>query len=192
MFDMKKYIFDAVEDNINLLEINKLYYSKKIIAIVNILSKAAKRRNTIFWAGNGGSAADCQHMAAELVGRFEKERPAINSISLTTDTSALTAISNDYGYENVFARQLKANGKKNDILIVISTSGNSKNLIKALQVAKKLKINSVALLGNNGGKIKKYADISLVINSKKTPRIQEVQHIICHIICGLLEKKMGF
>ncbi len=189
---MKKYIFEAIKDNINLLNRNKLYYSKEIIPIVNTLSKAVKKKNTIFWAGNGGSAADCQHMAAELVGRFEKERPAINSISLTTDTSALTAISNDYGYENVFARQLKANGKKNDVLIVISTSGNSKNLIKALQVAKKLKINSVALLGNNGGKIKKYVDQSLIINSKKTPRIQEVQHIICHIICGLLEKKMEY
>ena len=89
---MKKYIFEAIKDNINLLNRNKLYYSKEIIPIVNTLSKAVKKKNTIFWAGNGGSAADCQHMAAELVGRFEKERPAINSISLTTDTSALTAI----------------------------------------------------------------------------------------------------
>ena len=130
-------------------------------------------------------------MAAELVGRFEKERPPINSISLTTDTSALTAISNDYGYENVFARQLKANGKKNDVLIVISTSGNSKNLIKALQVAKKLKIYSIALLGNNGGNIKKFANHSIIVQSKKTPRIQEVQRTLCHIICGLLEEKNG-
>ena len=189
---MRKYIFESIEDNINLLNRYKSYYSKEIITIVKSLKRTLKKKNTIFWAGNGGSAADCQHMAAELVGRFEKERPAINSISLTTDTSALTAISNDYGYENVFARQLKANGKKNDVLIVLSTSGNSKNLIKALQVAKKLEINTVALLGNNGGKIKKYADHSLVINSKKTPRIQEVQHVICHIICGLLEKEMNF
>ena len=190
MLNMRKYIFESIEDNINLLNRYKSYYSKEIITIVKSLKRTLKKRNTIFWAGNGGSAADCQHMAAELVGRFEKERPAMNSISLTTDTSALTAISNDYGYENVFARQLKANGKKNDVLIVLSTSGNSKNLIKALQVAKKLKINTVALLGNNGGKIKKYH--SLVINSKKTPRIQEVQHVICHIICGLLEKEMSF
>ena len=142
---MRKYIFESIEDNINLLNRYKSYYSKEIITIVKSLKRTLKKRNTIFWAGNGGSAADCQHMAAELVGRFEKERPAMNSISLTTDTSALTAISNDYGYENVFARQLKANGKKNDILIVISTSGNSKNLIKALLVAKKLKIKRLRI-----------------------------------------------
>ena len=189
---MKKYIFEALNESIELLSQNKSVYSKGIIKTVNILFNATKKNNTIFWAGNGGSAADCQHMAAELVGRFEKERPPINSISLTTDTSALTAISNDYGYENVFSRQLKAIGKKNDVIIAISTSGNSKNLIRALQVAKKLKIKSIALLGNNGGKIKKFADYSIIVNSKKTPRIQEVQHTLCHIICGLLEKKMGY
>ena len=130
---MKKYIFEALNENIELLSQNKSVYSKGIIKTVNILFNATKKNNTIFWAGNGGSAADCQHMAAELVGRFEKERPPINSISLTTDTSALTAIGNDYGFDNLFSRQIEALGNKNDVFIGISTSGNSKNIIKALK-----------------------------------------------------------
>ena len=189
---MKDYIQQSLNENINLLQKNKEIYSNDILKVVNILFKVVRKKNTIFWAGNGGSAADCQHMSAELVGRFEKERPPLNSISLTTDTSALTAIGNDYGFENVFSRQLEGIGKKNDVIIVLSTSGNSKNIIKVLKISKKLKIKSIALLGNNGGKAVKLANQSIIVPSKKTPRIQEVHTILCHIICSLLEKKLGY
>ena len=138
--------------------------------------------------GNGGSAADAQHIAGELVGRFKKERKAIPAISLSTDTSILTAIGNDYGFEKVFERQIEALGNKGDVVIGISTSGNSENVYRAMKLAKKMGLTTIGLLGNDGGKIKNLSDIALVVPSKNTPRIQETHITIGHIICEGVER----
>ena len=140
--------------------------------------------------GNGGSAGDSQHIAAELIGRFKKERKAIPAIALTVDTSSLTALGNDYGFETIFERQLEALAQKNDAVIGISTSGNSENVVRALKKANALGAETIGLVGNDGGKIKEVANLSIVIPSNDTARIQEVHITIGHIICELIEEDL--
>ncbi len=163
-------------------------YSDKIQEVSQIISDSVLDGGCIYWCGNGGSAADAQHLAAELVGRFEKERRPIKSISLNTDTSVLTALSNDYSYENVFSRQLEALASTGDILVVFSTSGNSKNIIKVLKQSKAMGVTSVAILGNKGGRAKKFSDFDLSLPLKDTARIQEMHILIGHIISSIVEK----
>lgn len=143
------------------------------------MSQAVLNGSKVLWCGNGGSAADSQHLAAELMGRFRRERRGLPSIALTTDTSILTAIGNDYGYENVFKRQVEALCQPGDILVGISTSGNSKNVCAALEVAHQLGAFTVAFTGEGGGAMAKLAEATLCVPSKDTARIQE-----CHILCG--------
>jgi len=164
----------------------------KIDEVATVCANSIKNGNKIIFCGNGGSAADSQHIAAELVGRLVDDRPALPALSLTTDTSALTCIANDYGYEQVFSRQLAGVGHKGDVLVAISTSGNSTNVIKAVEVAKSLGIYSVGWLGKDGGALAKLVDASLVVPSDTTARIQEVHIFWGHIICALIEKKLGF
>ena len=140
--------------------------------------------------GNGGSAADAQHMAAELVGRFIKDRPALSAIALTTDTSALTAIANDYGYDEVFSRQVEGLCRKGDVLIAISTSGNSRNVLKAVDAAHIVGSSVIGLLGKSGGALKRKCDVSLIVPSDVTARIQEMHIVIGHLICALVEEHM--
>ena len=140
--------------------------------------------------GNGGSAADAQHLAAELVGRYRQDRKAIAAIALTTDSSALTSISNDYGFETIFSRQLEAIGKPGDVVLAISTSGNSPNVIRAVTLAKKLGIASIGLTGRTGGKLRTSVDVCLPVPSESTPRIQEAHSLIIHIISGIVENAM--
>ena len=180
----------AISEHLKLTKILMQNEFGKISRIVNILIKTIKNKGTIFWCGNGGSAADSQHLNAELIGRFEKERLPIRSHALTTDTSVITALSNDYDYKHIFSRQIKAYCKKNDAVIFISTSGNSRNIIEGLKQAKKIGCKKIALLGNSGGKAKKISDISLIINSKKTARIQEMHILVGHLVCMFLEKKV--
>lgn len=153
---------------------------------VSLLKKGGKA--VIF--GNGGSASDSQHMAAELVGRFNKEKRPVPAIALTANTSILTAIGNDYGYEYSFSKQIEAIGKKGDIAFAISTSGNAKNVTEAVLVAKKIKIKTVGLSGKGGGQLSKICDISLVVPSDSTARIQEAHITIIHIICALIEEAL--
>jgi len=141
-------------------------------------------------AGNGGSAADAQHIAAELVGRYGFDRPSLPSLALTTDTSNLTAIGNDYGYDKVFSRQLEGMGQEGDLFIGISTSGNSQNVINAFLSAKEKGITTVALVGRDGGKMAAMADYAIIIPSNDTPRIQESHILIGHIICDVIEKEI--
>jgi D-sedoheptulose 7-phosphate isomerase len=190
---MKNYIQDqikksyetkqAIYENEELLE--------KIEAVAKLCVKLYKEsdKKTIL-AGNGGSAADAQHIAAELVGRYGFDRPSIPSLALTTDTSNLTAIGNDYGYDQVFSRQLAGMGQAGDIFFGISTSGNSQNIIKAFEVAKEKGITTVALVGRDGGKMGAMADIALIVPSDSTPRIQESHILIGHIICDIIEKEL--
>lgn len=154
------------------------------------MSNALARGNKILICGNGGSAADSQHFAAELTGRYKRERKGLYAIALSTDTSALTAIGNDYGYEFVFSRQVEALAREGDILVGISTSGNSKNVINALEAANRLNCITVALSGRDGGIMKSLCDYNLIAPSQDTPRIQEI-HILCiHILCELIEKSI--
>ena len=146
-----------------------------------------KRKNKIILCGNGGSAADSQHIAAELVGRYLKERPGLPAISLTTDTSALTAIGNDYGYDFIFSRQLESLANKGDVVIGITTSGNSKNIINVFKKAKSMNCKTIALTGRDGGSVKDFADISVIVPDVNTPHIQECHILIGHLWCSIVD-----
>ena len=150
--------------------------------------RALENGGKLILFGNGGSAADAQHLSAELIGRYLRERRALAAMALTTNTSSLTAIGNDYSYEEVFSRQIEAIGNKGDLAIGISTSGNSKNVIRALSVATKKALVTVAMTGSSGGKLKHETDYCLCIPSEQTPRIQEAHIAIGHILCEIIEE----
>jgi len=160
----------------------------KICSLSERTVGAIKNGHCVFFCGNGGSAADAQHLAAEFVGRFRVERRPLPSMALTTNTSLLTAIANDYGYEQVFSRQVQAFAKPNDILFGISTSGNSPNVVRAMQEARLLGVYTVGLTGKSGGKLKECADALLNVPSDQTPRIQEAHMLLTHIYCDLVER----
>jgi D-sedoheptulose 7-phosphate isomerase len=161
-----------------------------ITSAAELCCKCIRDGGTIYWAGNGGSAADAQHMAAELVGRYKRERKAIRSVALTTNTSNLTAIGNDYGYDRTFDRQLEAFVESRDILIAISTSGNSANVLRAVELAKTKGAKIISLTGETGGKLAPLSDVLLNVPSKDTPRIQETHFVIEHILCDLVEQSV--
>ena len=185
-------IEESFADHSKVIELVRGNLLGNIESIAFLLGQTLISGGTIFWCGNGGSAADSQHMAAELVGRFKKNRRALRSLALTTDTSILTCVANDYDYESIFSRQVEAMGRQGDVLIGISTSGNSVNVIRAFEVAKSAGIKTVALLGKDGGKCKVIADNALIIPSQNTARIQEAHILIGHVLCELIEKEMGF
>lgn len=146
---------------------------------------------TIFWCGNGGSASESSHLAAELIGRFKNNRRPFPSISLASDLGVITCIANDFGYEEIFSRQLEGLAKKEDLLVVLSTSGNSENVLQALAAAKKIGVHTIALLGKDGGRAKFIADHSIIVDSNETARIQEVHLLLGHTFCEYAELKMG-
>lgn len=185
---MEGYIKESVALQEALLEDRSLaaFFS----SAVHKVFRAMQAGNKVLVAGNGGSAADAQHFAAEFVGKYKIKRAAYPAIALTTDTSLLTAWSNDEGFNGVFARQIEALGKSGDVFFGISTSGNSLNIIQAIEVAKRKKIVAVALLGGDGGRAKGAADFEFVVPSKNTPRIQEVHTLILHSIAEEVEKRM--
>ena len=160
----------------------------KIIEITDIVIDCLKKNGKVILFGNGGSASDSQHIAAELVGRFKKDRTGLAAIALTTNTSILTALANDYGYEIVFAKQIEALGQKNDVAIGISTSGKAKNVVLGIKQAKKMGLKTIALTGTDGGELAKLTDVSLVVPSSVTARIQEAHITIGHIVCELVEQ----
>jgi D-sedoheptulose 7-phosphate isomerase len=157
-----------------------------------LVSHTFEAGNKLFFFGNGGSAADAQHLAAEFVNRYVMDRPPLPAIALTTDTSIITSVSNDIAFNEIFAKQLRALGKEGDVAIGISTSGNSSNIIKAFEVAKEMGMKTVALTGNDGGVLAKMADISLIVSSTSTPRIQEAHILIGHILCEMVEHDLFF
>lgn len=163
---------------------------KQIEEAAQIVTKAYRNGKKTLLAGNGGSAADAQHIAGEFVSRFYFDRPGIPSIALTTDTSVITAIGNDYGYEKLFERQVQALGVEGDIFIGISTSGNSPNVVKALQVCKEKGIFAIGLTGASGGKMADLCDLCIKVPSPETPRIQESHILIGHIICCIVEEQI--
>jgi len=189
---LKQFIEKQVNDSINvkrsILENNEIL---KLVSKISLeIIKAYKNGNKVLIAGNGGSAADAQHMAGELVSRFYFDRPGLPAISLTTDSSIITAIGNDYSYNRIFSRQIESNGQSGDIFIGISTSGNSKNIIEALVQSKKQGIINIGLTGKDGGTMKHQCDYCVCVPSKETPRVQESHLLIEHIICSIVEEEL--
>ena len=170
--------------------LNSTSLSIKIEESINEIIKCFKRENKIIVFGNGGSAADAQHIVAEFIGRFQKERKSLPGISLTTDSSIITSLANDYSYDIVFSRQCESLVSKGDIVIGISTSGKSKNVEEGIKTAKKKGAITIGLLGGDGGTIKNIVDISIVVPSTNTARIQEVHRVIYHIICDIVESEL--
>ncbi|MBL7152020.1 MAG: D-sedoheptulose 7-phosphate isomerase [Candidatus Omnitrophica bacterium] len=162
----------------------------RIVEIAELIIEALRKNGKVIIFGNGGSAADSQHIAAELVGRFKKDRTALAAIALTVNTSVLTSLANDYGYEVVFSKQIEALGRKNDVAIGISTSGKAKNVALGLKQAKKMGLKTVVLTGKNGNELAKAADLSLLVPSEVTARIQEAHITIGHILCELIEQEL--
>jgi D-sedoheptulose 7-phosphate isomerase len=165
-------------------------YLSAVVAAADAMTKGLRSGNKILFFGNGGSAADAQHLAAELSGRFMRERPSLSGWALTTNSSALTAIGNDYSFEDIFARQLEGIGSTGDIAFAISTSGNSLNVIKAVEVARRRNLISIALAGKSGGRLRDLVDHCICIPSDHTPRIQEAHILTGHILCELIEEEM--
>ncbi|ECP6097715.1 D-sedoheptulose 7-phosphate isomerase [Campylobacter jejuni] len=192
MENLNSYIKEHFQESILVKE--QILKDEKLIILIKNASleviKAYKNGNKTLLAGNGGSAADAQHIAGEFVSRFYFDRPGIASVAFTTDTSILTAIGNDYGYENLFARQVQAQGVKGDVFIGISTSGNSKNILKALELCKQKEIISIGLSGASGGAMNELCDYCIKVPSTCTPRIQEAHILIGHIICAIVEEEL--
>ncbi|MCH9845179.1 MAG: D-sedoheptulose 7-phosphate isomerase [Alphaproteobacteria bacterium] len=160
---------------------------QEIDRIAEFIKQRIAQGSCIFFCGNGGSAADSQHLAAEFIGRYKKERRALPAIALTVDSSALTAIGNDYGFNDIFARQLSGLAKKDDLLIAISTSGNSSNVLEAIKMAKEIGVTSIGLTGSKGGKMAEICDESIKVPSDETNHIQEMHIAIGHYICGICD-----
>jgi D-sedoheptulose 7-phosphate isomerase len=179
---------EGIEAHIDVMSKIRDHHLTEVLEIGHLLSKTLLAGNAILVAGNGGSAADAQHFAAEITGRYMKERRSLPAIALTTDTSALTAIGNDYGFDKVFSRQLEGLGRPGDVFFGISTSGNSPNVIEAMRVAKTKGITTVALLGKTGGQMLDLADHAIVVPSNETPRIQEAQQWIWHTWCEIIDE----
>ncbi len=172
-----------------ILDSKKL--SKQIESSITLIIKSIKKGNKVVLFGNGGSAADSQHMAAEFVGRFMKERKSFPAIALSTDSSIITAIGNDYSFEKVFSRQAESLVKKGDVIIAISTSGESKNILEGIKTSKKIGAKIISLTGKNGTKMERNSDIFLNVPSTITSRIQEVHRTIIHIICEMVEDELS-
>jgi len=190
--DAKKFIVDSLNESSETKIKIKDNLQEELLKAVNILSECYKNGNKLLLCGNGGSAADCQHIATELMIRLGHhiERPALPAIALTTDSSNLTAGGNDIGFENVFARNVDGLGNKGDVLLAISTSGNSSNVIKAVDKAHKKGMKVIGFLGGSGGKLKDLVDLPIIIPSSNVQRIQEGHITVAHIICELVENKL--
>lgn len=190
--DAQKFIIDSLNESSETKLKIKVQLADEIIKAVEILVSAYKDGNKLLLCGNGGSAADCQHIATEFMIRLSHhiQRPALPAIALTTDSSNLTAGGNDIGFENVFARNVEGLGSLGDVLLAISTSGNSPNIIKAVEAAQAKGMKVIGFLGGNGGKLKTIVDLPIVVPSSNTQRIQEGHITIAHIVCELVEDKL--
>jgi D-sedoheptulose 7-phosphate isomerase len=190
--DVQGYIRGEISKTRNVLDLlaSDADIAREVERIAQVCSVALRAGNKILFAGNGGSAADAQHLAGELVSRFNFDRPGLAAFALTTDTSVITAIGNDYGYEKLFARQLNATGRRGDVFFGISTSGRSPNILRAFEEARAKDIVSVGFTGQAGGDMLPLCDHCIRIPSAETPKIQEGHILLGHIICGLIEREM--
>ncbi len=183
-------IEDRIKEHLDLVNTISSDHLSDIETSINWIVEALKNRNKIVFAGNGGSAADAQHLSAEFIGRFQMERHPLPAIALTTDTSILTAIGNDYGFEQIFSRQIMGLMNQADIFYGISTSGNSLNIHEAVLACERIPCKTIGLLGNDGGNIGALVDLPIIINSTNTARIQEMHELIGHIICEQVEHRI--
>ena len=189
--DPQKLLLDKVNTLQLLLSQISNNYPTNFDKCVKVITDTLKKNGTVFWCGNGGSAAESSHLAVELIGRFKNNRKSLPSISLNADSSAITCIANDFGYEEIFARQLEGLGKKEDVLIVLSTSGESENILRVLRKAKDMGITSIALLGKGGGRAASISNLAIVVNSDETARIQEMHLLLGHTFCEYAEIALG-
>ena len=190
MTDFSEKISQIVRESINVKEQILKTMVKDIITVSDIIAECLKSGGKLLVFGNGGSAADSQHIAAEFVGRFKLERRGLPALALTTDTSTITSIGNDYGFEEVFSRQIEALAIENDVVMGISTSGNAQNVITGVLEAKRRNVKTVDLVGAGGGKLAPLVDLPLIVPSNVTARVQESHILIAHVICELVEDKM--
>ena len=188
---MRREIAEMLEESAQIKRAIAESKISEIEQVVNFITTAYKAGGKVVLFGNGGSAADAQHIAGELMGRFKLNRQALPAIALTTNTSILTAVANDYGYEAVFSRQVEALVNEKDVVIGISTSGDSPNVIEAIKLAKTKGAKTIGLTGGNGGKLAGVADLVLTVPSNSTPRIQEAHITIGHIVCELVERELS-
>jgi len=187
---MQDRIRAELKESVEIKNLVARSLAPQIEQAAKIMIEAIKAGNKILFFGNGGSAADAQHLAAELIGRYRKDRRSLPAIALSTDTSILTSLSNDYGFEVVFAKQVEGLAKSGDIAFGISTSGNSRNVLEGIEKAKELGCKTIGLLGCDGGRIGEVVDISIIVPCKITPRIQESHITIGHILCSLIEQEL--
>lgn len=187
---MQELIIKQLEESIEVKRLVRQNLASQIAQAACLVIEAYTKGGKILLFGNGGSAADAQHIAAELIGRFEKERRPLPAIAIPSNTSSLTAIGNDYGYEFTFARQVEALTQEGDVVIGISTSGNSANVLEAVRIARQKKVTTIGLSGSGGGKLESLVDLCIVVPSNSTSRIQEAHITIGHIICSLVEKEI--
>lgn len=181
---------EAVEENVRLQRLFLEEQAAAVVAAARMLAGVLQAGGRVFIFGNGGSAADAQHLAAEFVNRFQVERPPLAALALTTDTSILTAVANDYDFSEVFAKQITALGRTGDVAWGISTSGGSPNVLQGLKKARELGLNTLALCGRDGGEMALLADIALIVRSADTPRVQEVHITIGHVLCDLIDYQL--
>ncbi len=187
--DVARLIDEAFAETVAVHDGARRANQAALPAAAAALSAALRSGRKVLVCGNGGSAADAQHLAAELVGRFAGERPAWPALALTTDTSVLTAVANDYGFDRVFARQVEAHGQAGDVLVAISTSGASANVLRAVEAARARGLVTIGLTGRDGGKLGRLADVHLHVPSSSTPRIQEAHATLLHVLCELVERE---
>ena len=186
---MKNSAEKSINDHLELVH-SLREMSSTIETIGQILCQTLQQNRKILFIGNGGSAADAQHLAADIVGRFERDRAGLAAVALTTDSSALTSIANDYGFESIFSRQVEAIAQEGDALVAISTSGKSSNIVKAVETSNANGVTTVGLLGRTGGPVKDLVDHALVVPSDNTARIQEAHILIGHILCQIIEESL--
>ncbi|MCM8811156.1 MAG: SIS domain-containing protein [Candidatus Omnitrophica bacterium] len=185
-----KFLEKEIENHLELVKVVfSDQFNENLIKISELIVKSIKEGNKVLLCGNGGSSADCQHFAGEMINRFKKEREPLPFISLTTDTSVLTSIGNDYSFEEIFSKQVKAIGKEKDILICFSTSGESRNVIKAANIAKQKKIKVISITGKTPNTLEKISDFVISVPSKETYKVQQIHLIIYHLLCSLIEEE---
>lgn len=182
---------DAIDEHLAVVERARDHLDRLVARAIELSIGAIRQRNTLLIAGNGGSAADAQHFAAELVGRFKRDRPAWPAMALTTDTSIVTAIANDFGYDQIFARQLAGLGRSGDVFLALSTSGNSPNVLEAVRVASEMGISTIGLTGRGGGALAELVELNVCVPSDDVARIQEVHELVLHVIAAEVEAALA-
>lgn len=189
--DVRSAVSQHLQEHLAVVSKLDTQLGDQIVDVARLIAKALASGNTLYWCGNGGSASDSQHLAAEFIGRFKNNRRPLASVALTTDTSVITCVANDFGYDQIFVRQVEALCRKGDVLVAISTSGNSRNVVEAVKSATQLGVTTVGLLSATGGALRELVTYPLLVPSTSTARIQESHILIGHMLCDLVERELG-